>query len=65
MQLDRHLDRCPACGFELCKTAKQLNKEMEAVEDRLRIIRQAMERIFHGRPSFQALWTYINAEAEG
>jgi SAM-dependent methyltransferase len=36
----------------------------EAVEDRLRLIREAMERIFHRRPSFQALWTYINAQAE-
>lgn len=39
--------------------------EPEAVADRLRLIREAMERIFHGRPSFQALWTYINAEATG
>jgi hypothetical protein len=31
----------------------------EAVEDRLKLIRHAMEVLFHGRPTFQACWTYI------
>ena len=35
----------------------------EAVEDRHELIRKGMEAIFDGRPSFQAVWTYINAEA--
>jgi SAM-dependent methyltransferase len=33
-----------------------------AVEDRLRLLREAMARVFDGRPSFQAVWTYITAE---
>jgi hypothetical protein len=33
----------------------------EAVEDRLRLMRQAMEILFGGRPSFSACWTYITA----
>ncbi len=32
------------------------------VEQRLTLIRAAMERIFEGRSSFQALWTYIAAD---
>jgi hypothetical protein len=31
----------------------------EAVADRLKLIRHAMEVLFHGRPTFQACWTYI------
>lgn len=31
----------------------------EAVADRLRIMRHAMDVLFHGRPTFQACWTYI------
>ncbi len=34
----------------------------QAVEDRHELIRKGMEAIFEGRPSFQAVWTYINAE---
>jgi SAM-dependent methyltransferase len=37
----------------------------EAVTHRLQLIRSAMDRIFHGKDSFQALWTYINAELPG
>ena len=36
MQLDRHLDTCSSCGFELCDEAKDLNQAMEAVEDKLK-----------------------------
>jgi SAM-dependent methyltransferase len=32
-----------------------------AVEDRLRLIQKAMFRIFEGRDSFRAIWTYIGA----
>ena len=31
----------------------------EAVADRLKLIRHAMDVLFHGRPTFQACWTYI------
>jgi SAM-dependent methyltransferase len=31
----------------------------EAVTDRLDLIRHAMDVLFHGRPKFQACWTYI------
>jgi len=31
----------------------------EAVGDRLALIRHAMDVLFHGRPKFQACWTYI------
>jgi SAM-dependent methyltransferase len=31
----------------------------EAVADRLALIRHAMDVLFHGRPKFQACWTYI------
>jgi SAM-dependent methyltransferase len=31
----------------------------EAVEDRLELIRHALDVLFHGRPTFQACWTYI------
>jgi SAM-dependent methyltransferase len=34
----------------------------EAIEDRLRLLWQSMERVFEGRPSFEAVWTYITAE---
>jgi SAM-dependent methyltransferase len=34
----------------------------EAVEDRLAIMRRAMETIFGGRSSFNACWTYISCE---
>jgi len=33
----------------------------EAVGDRLRLLHEAMERVFGGAASFQAVWTYINA----
>jgi SAM-dependent methyltransferase len=32
-----------------------------AVADRLKLIRHAMDVLFHGRPTFQACWTYITA----
>jgi hypothetical protein len=32
------------------------------IADRLALIRAGMERVFAGRPSFQAVWTYITAE---
>jgi SAM-dependent methyltransferase len=31
----------------------------EAVADRLALIRHAMDVLFHGRPAFQACWTYV------
>jgi SAM-dependent methyltransferase len=34
----------------------------EAVQDRLAIIRDAMDKIFGGRETFTACWTYITAE---
>jgi len=34
----------------------------EAVHDRLRLMRQAMEVLFAQRPTFEAGWTYITAE---
>lgn len=34
----------------------------QAVDDRLRLLRAAMGRVFGGRASFQALWTYVTAE---
>jgi SAM-dependent methyltransferase len=34
----------------------------EALEDRLTIMRQAMETIFSGRATFNACWTYITCE---
>jgi SAM-dependent methyltransferase len=33
----------------------------EKVEERLALMRAAMERVFEGRPSFLANWTYVNA----
>ena len=36
-----------------------------AVGDRLRLLREAMRRVFEGRPSFRALWTYVDAERPG
>jgi SAM-dependent methyltransferase len=33
----------------------------EALADRLRLMRHAMDVLFHGRPTFQACWTYITA----
>jgi hypothetical protein len=39
--------------------------EEAVLTHRLQLIREAMERIFHGKGSFQALWTYINAEVAG
>ena len=33
----------------------------QAVADRLRLIRHAMDVLFHGRPTFQACWTYITS----
>ena len=33
----------------------------EAVRDRLRLLHEAMERVFGGASSFKAIWTYINA----
>lgn len=33
----------------------------DAVADRLRLLREAMARVFGGRPSFRAAWTYISA----
>ncbi len=36
--------------------------DQQALTHRLQLIREAMEKIFHGKESFQALWTYINAE---
>jgi SAM-dependent methyltransferase len=35
----------------------------EALDDRLTIMRRAMETIFGGRSSFNACWTYISCEA--
>jgi hypothetical protein len=32
----------------------------KAVEDRLALIRHAMETLFGGRPSFRCCWTYVN-----
>ncbi len=37
----------------------------EAVEDRLRIMRHAIDTIFGGRESFKACWTYITAAKAG
>jgi SAM-dependent methyltransferase len=34
----------------------------EAVAHRLRLLREATERAFEGRPSFRAVWTYVVAE---
>ncbi len=31
----------------------------QAIADRLQLIRHAMDVLFHGRPTFQACWTYI------
>jgi SAM-dependent methyltransferase len=31
----------------------------QALTDRLRLMRHAMDVLFHGRPTFQACWTYI------
>jgi hypothetical protein len=31
----------------------------QAVADRLALMRHAMDVLFHGRPTFQACWTYI------
>jgi SAM-dependent methyltransferase len=31
----------------------------QALDDRLTLIRHAMDVLFHGRPTFQACWTYI------
>jgi SAM-dependent methyltransferase len=33
----------------------------EAVDDRLRLLRSAIARVFGGRPSFRAVWTYVTA----
>jgi SAM-dependent methyltransferase len=35
-----------------------------AVADRLRLMRQAMDTLFGGRPTFQACWTYITCVRE-
>ncbi|MCA1681272.1 MAG: hypothetical protein LC777_21175, partial [Actinobacteria bacterium] len=37
----------------------------EAVGDRLRIMRHAIDTIFGGRDSFKACWTYITATKDG
>ena len=34
----------------------------DAVADRLKIMRHAMDTIFGGRDTFKACWTYITAE---
>ena len=34
-------------------------RRRQAVADRLALIRHAMDVLFHGRPTFQACWTYI------
>jgi SAM-dependent methyltransferase len=31
----------------------------QALDDRLKLMRHAMDVLFHGRPTFQACWTYI------
>jgi hypothetical protein len=36
-----------------------------AVEDRLRLMRQSMDVLFGGRPTFQACWTYITCAYDG
>ncbi len=36
----------------------------DAVEDRLRLLAESLQRVFAGRPSFTAVWTYITAEPE-
>ena len=33
----------------------------QSVADRLQLIRHAMDVLFHGRPTFQACWTYITS----
>jgi hypothetical protein len=38
---------------------------MEAVRDRLRIMRHALDTIFGSRDSFKACWTYITAAKGG
>jgi hypothetical protein len=37
----------------------------QAIADRLRLIRHAMDVLFHGRPTFQACWTYITCANGG
>jgi hypothetical protein len=37
----------------------------EALEDRMTIMRAAMETIFAGRSTFNACWTYITCEKPG
>jgi SAM-dependent methyltransferase len=37
----------------------------QATADRLRLIRHAMDVLFHGRPTFQACWTYITCANGG
>jgi SAM-dependent methyltransferase len=37
----------------------------EAVQDRLTLIRHAMDTLFGGRPSFTACWTYITCARDG
>jgi len=36
-----------------------------AVQDRLRVLGESMTRVFCGRPTFEAVWTYINAQRTG
>ncbi|MEP6659433.1 MAG: class I SAM-dependent methyltransferase [Acidimicrobiales bacterium] len=36
-----------------------------ALQDRLRLMRQSMDVLFGGRPTFQACWTYITCGYEG
>jgi len=42
-----------------------LQPSKEAVADRLRIMRHAIDTIFGGRDSFKACWTYITATKDG
>lgn len=38
---------------------------VEAVEDRLKLMRHAMDVLFGGRPTFNTCWTYITCERAG
>ena len=59
-ELLTHLQRRRArLGRRHREDRRRRRRSPEAVADRLELIRHAMDVLFHGRPTFQACWTYI------
>ena len=54
----RTTTRCSA-GSAAPRRSTAAKPSEQAVTDRLALMRHAMDVLFHGRPTFQACWTYI------